>query len=386
MPPRMVRAGPAKYRVARSSPLARVGSGVVTEVVVARGSRSSPWSDDGVIREDSADQRRAQGDRDRARREREQRRAARRPGRRKALAVVMALVIVAVGAALVVVRTRAIEDGAAPTTTASTSPATTATLAGTTSTSEQGVDYRNLHVGDCLLWDQHDTTSYEIPVQVLPCDQPHLVEMVSDRRVPDDVTEYPDSWGPIFAAVCTADVEAYLGAPLDPEGRFVINGLKPTRTSWAAHDRQLQCGLGQAPMTADDYARTAPGDLVAASGSVIGRSQDLVHEVGTCVRRAPYAVVGCTTTHDWEVTAAIALADRPAIPQPDDGAGWAAIVGDRCRSAATAYLHHAMGADLRWGQVPIDPASWAAGRRSIECTISRGDGTAMDAPARGVTA
>jgi hypothetical protein len=352
---------------------------------MGRRGKSDLWADDGgVIREDSAAQRGADGEKDRKRRAKADRRAARAGTRRKVISVVVAVLIVTAGAALVVVRTRSMnDDAAAPVTTA---PRPSTTLMATTGTTEQGVDYTRFHAGDCLMWDQHDDTSVTLAVSVLPCEQPHLIEMVSAHRVPERVTAYPDAWGPIFDEVCRADIEAYLHAPLDPGGRLVENGLKPTHSGWNSGDRQLLCGMGRAPTTIEQFADTRPGDLVAATGSSTGQTQDLLYEVGTCIRRDPYAAVECTAPHDWEVVATITLGDQPTVPAPDDGAGWAALTGGRCDRAAATYLGHALGPELWAGSMPVEQPSWAAGRRSVQCSLSRRDGAPLEQPLRGVAA
>jgi hypothetical protein len=189
----------------------------------------------------------------------------------------------------------------------------------------------------------------------------------------------------VFREVCTADLSAYLAAPLDPAGRFYTAGLTPTHAGWAQGDRQLRCGIGRRPMNADEFAN--PRDqAVAFSGSAIGQSQDRIFEVGTCFARQPDAAVVCSAAHDYEVTSTIVLADQPTVPPIDDGAGWSALVGDRCLTAARSYLGRPLPSDLVSWQLPIPPESWAVGRRTIQCTIEHAGPTPLDGPLQGVPA
>jgi len=96
-------------------------------------------------------------------------------------------------------------------------------------------------------------------------------------------------------------------------------------------------------------------------------------------------VVNCdrSQSHLWEVAGYADLTGKVAQPPAvNDDPAWGLLVGDACHVAAAGYLGHEPRNDQRAGWEPIEPGSWAAGRRTVECTVARYRGN-QDVPAVG---
>ncbi|HEV7525104.1 MAG TPA: septum formation family protein [Acidimicrobiia bacterium] len=76
--------------------------------------------------------------------------------------------------------------------------------------------------------------------------------------------------------------------------------------------------------------------------------------------------------HEWEIAGYVDLTSnlRPP-PAVNDVAGWQRLVGDRCRVVGRGYLGHDPIDDQGASWLPIEPGSWAAGRRTVECVVAR---------------
>jgi len=227
---------------------------------------------------------------------------------------------------------------------------------------------RSYNVGDCVDWDQASAAGPRT-THVVPCSASHLVEIAGRLDVGARFDTYPTEaeWKVVFAHGCLPAVEALLGRPLDPQGRFTLSGLIPVPERWRAHDRAIWCVTELTPGRA-----TSPGaELVPFTGRVEGASQTRTAPVGTCFSNSsPYPVV-CSRPHAYEVTGYVDLARVTSPPAFDDDDAWNKLVGAQCRATARAYMHHALAKDESSGWLRMLAQSWAAGRRVVECTVQR---------------
>ena len=115
--------------------------------------------------------------------------------------------------------------------------------AGGTTTTVLTLERRAYKHGDCVVWDQKPSAD-PANTRVVPCTAPHLFEVGSRLDLTGRFDHFPTKpeWKLIFVHDCGASVQALLGAPLDPTGRFVPGGITPTRSGWEQGDRVVWCG------------------------------------------------------------------------------------------------------------------------------------------------
>ena len=167
------------------------------------------------------------------------------------------------------------------------------------------------------------------------------------------------------ARACTT----LLGAPLDPIGRFAPGGITPTRSGWAAGDREVWCGAESAapgPVTRDDF-------LVVFTGKVecVATRLDAVGTLSLVRRRGNPAVPQAAPVRSLRVRRSLRR-HRRAAGRADDS-GWNRFVGDKCDNVGRVYVGRDLTNDEGVGYLVIPTASWAAGRRTLECTVARYD-------------
>ncbi len=314
----------------------------------------------------SADERQRQADRARAahrKRLRKERRRAGRPKRIKfagAVAALAAAVVAGFGlsgrgplSAL-----QSVNEGAT---------GTTSLGVGTTSTTESRLSLRDFRTGDCVIWDEGDNR-YEHATSIVPCDEPHYIEIGAVKRITDGPDHVPtvDEWRAIVKKECEADIESWLGTRFDPMGRFRLGALQPTTDGWLAGDRTLWCGVEANPSSPLPLEASVP-----FTGEVRGAPQALVLPVGTCVSTTGPFVVDCTAPHDSEITGSVDLTGRVATPPPAaDRRAWSELVSADCTRLATDYLGHPPVDPIVMVWFAIDPVSWDLGNHSARCGVS----------------
>jgi hypothetical protein len=241
-------------------------------------------------------------------------------------------------------------------------------------TTEPGIQPQALRSGDCLTWQQGATEG--APSALVPCSSPHLMEMTRKATLTQFSASapFPDSatWIATADSVCGPIATAYLGYPLDPNGRFHTDWLTPGTGSWARGDRGLWCGIGSyAPL---DQGTTGVFD--AFTGVVRGQDQEWIYPTGTCFglgtagQRGP--VVLCGGAHAFEVTGLTTLPSSSTFPTSDSQ--WDSAVGSQCEQLATAYKGGSLPAGIQSGWLPLEQSSWNAGERKVQCTIGWYDG------------
>ncbi|HVW32467.1 MAG TPA: septum formation family protein, partial [Acidimicrobiia bacterium] len=121
-----------------------------------------------------------------------------------------------------------------------------------------------------------------------------------------------------------------------------------------------------------DPDRTGP-----FTGAVHGQPQALLWPTGSCLGGGDgtttfAGTVPCTAAHLYEVVGPVDAGARFTTPPPAGSDQWSTRLGQDCAEVAAARLGR-LPAGVDTAVFPIDPASWAAGRRSTECVVARFD-------------
>lgn len=239
------------------------------------------------------------------------------------------------------------------------------TVAPTTSTT-LSIALRSYHPGDCVTWDQTPgaTGPWGRPTQVVACSSPHLIEIASPAEQLDGFSAaWPgDAAIDAFAtAHCGAPVQAFLGYPLDPAGRFALGNIHPLDQAWADGYRTYYC----------DIQMRGPFDhLPSFSGEAKGADQEWLVAVGSCMTAQTAEPVPCSDPHQWEVTGEVTVpADVTTLPTTAQA--WQAAIGTQCSRVGLAYTGGAYPAGYETGWLDLTASNWAAGERTVQCTVGR---------------
>jgi hypothetical protein len=253
--------------------------------------------------------------------------------------------------------------------TATLTPSTVdAIAAGVTTTTDYHLTRRTYSAGQCVTWSQDDDRDTR-PTRVVPCDQPHLIEMTHRARADGFGAAYPGN--AVLDEYVTDRCEPFLREQLathwDPDGRFYPGAVMPSRESWLDGDRDIWCGI---------QARTSwfasSGRLDEWTGVAEHQDQSLLIAAGTCVAEVDGTsrAVDCHTPHVYEVTGVATVA--PTVTRyPVDSVQWQRAVGDQCARLGTVYLGHPPKRPIASGWLQISAKSWDAGRRVAECMVAK---------------
>jgi hypothetical protein len=129
---------------------------------------------------------------------------------------------------------------------------------------DQTFQWRRYAVGDCVTWNQNDPHLARTPV--VPCREPHLVEMTGRVELDDRFESYPSDaqWEVVLIFDCGRLMEEYIGGrPVEmPYLRPHI--IHPIAESWELGERYAWCGVTkQLSQEAD-----ASGALLESVGSL----------------------------------------------------------------------------------------------------------------------
>lgn len=239
----------------------------------------------------------------------------------------------------------------------------------TTTVDDTGLAGGRHEVGQCLKWEQGARSDVIVAV---PCEEPHVLEVTGHVTLPTEPAVYPDGagWSAVMSEHCGPVAAAYLGRPLDPYGRLALQALHPRADAWARGDRDYWCGLGAA-----NPARLPEAEAPLKTGPAKGADQAFLWPTGACVTLEPWAAVPCEQPHRYEVTGVVDLSGRRSEPSAGqwDEIGWSG----ECVQRAAEYLGRPFSTEGGLGSMVLrlDPASWAAGTRRVNCVIGRSDGT-----------
>jgi hypothetical protein len=335
---------------------------------MARRGRSTPPHHSDVIREPSWEERQKQA--------RKAQRRRRRPRPRTILGPI--LVIGLAGAVGVVVAGYAgrgpyaslvTSRDAAP----STEPVPTTTVLGGTSTTEFALDSRHYEPGDCVVWDQYAPPAAYHRTDVVPCGEDHVVEIAAGLTLQDPAEGGPTTpgWDERIRDLCRPYAERYLGAKLDPNGRYHVYWIAPLSLGWKEGDRQVWCGLGAGWSTTGPVAESKERHSALFREAVDRRTQFWKYEPGDCLAAESSLPVDCHDPHTEEVVGTITLPDDAVVPAESDHRGWADLVSDDCRSRARTYLGRSIPDDWQFGWMTIGAESWAAGAHTVTCFLGQ---------------
>jgi hypothetical protein len=302
------------------------------------------------------------------------------PGRKRAVAYRA----VARGVLAFVAILAACGGHSSPAATGSTTTATgSTTTPSSTSNGRPGVLDRSFSRGQCVKWPAGDSDAWVTAVDV-NCSGPHFIEMTGSVDLRSRFADYPSDadWQVLFQGDCKRITEQYLGTPLDPHGRYASSGLYPLRPLWDEGKRTLHCGI-----QATNPGNPGVGGIQTATlfaGRADGHAQTFTYPVGTCLAPLPgntsVAIADCVSSHAIEITGTVDITGR--IDHAPSTNELSLIVNTDCSRLAVAYLGRNPAPPLYSGWLAMDPASWAAGRRTIECTIERAVNGSM-APSAG---
>ncbi len=219
--------------------------------------------------------------------------------------------------------------------------------------------------GDCVTWEA-GTLPVPATTEVVPCEQPHRVQIVTHLGSPQtSAGAYPSKaeWDQHEKDGCWPAVERFLGRPLDPYGRYTIGTLIPNIVEWTGGDRDVWCGIWL----------NAPDDALHA-GDVRQAHQATDYAPGTCVagdKTREIEVVSCTQPHLMEVVERLAYDEEPEMP--GDRAHEA--LRQRCAEAVDDYVGGSERLSAPWatGLERMHPASWQAGTRTVHCFLGQVD-------------
>jgi putative regulator of septum formation len=234
-----------------------------------------------------------------------------------------------------------------------------------------GVDFR---IGNCVIWDQAGSSD-RYP-RIVPCDQPHLIE-ITGRVDLFDKTAFPTDadFDTIRDQDCTRLADEFLGHPLDRHGRFQASSITPYPEAWVQGEKTVWCGLIVTPHDVDDdrYIHEA------FTGTVKGQDQTYLWGAGSCLADdETWKIVGavpCDQPHAYEVTGHVDASGFRIGPPAADSNAWNTGLGTACATVARGYLKGPIPAGFLSGVLPFQADSWTAGRRLAECVLSRPNST-----------
>ena len=330
------------------------------------------------FKEGSAEERHRQSERQQRRAEKQRARKIRRQWRPRRRFnpkdwVIPALTVVA---AIYILRVGPFKPAARPSIRSAGSTSATTLAPGGTTTTTYTLERLTYRPGDCVKWDQRPDGPGTRDTDIVPCDQPHLIE-ITGRTVAPDAPAYPpqSEWDRLIqSGDCAAQAKAYLGGVLDPYGRFGIGAISPSLESWNAGDREIWCGLEVHSQAADHDPEIS--DLF--TGTVRSQPQAMLWPTGSCLggqegTRAIEGTVPCTAAHTYEIVGSVNAAARFTSPPPASSPLWNTRLGTDCDKLALARFGGRLPTAVQTSIFPIDPASWAAGRRTTECAVARFD-------------
>jgi hypothetical protein len=228
------------------------------------------------------------------------------------------------------------------------------------------LERRSFDIGDCVVWDQRVQWASANVTSVVPCDEPHLMEVTGKFTMSKGPYPSEPEWDAIFdTGRCAEMGAAYLGGHLDPSGMYAPRGIIPLADGWLQGDREVWCGLWRYPL-----------EEVAASERYTGKidpsAQHRLYPVGACLGPDGDGLTGgtvpCDAPHVVEISGHVDLAGRvQAMPTRDQYDG---LVGDACERLGSAYARGNFRAPVHAGWLDIEQGSWDSGRRVVTCTVA----------------
>jgi serine/threonine protein kinase len=262
----------------------------------------------------------------------------------------------------------------------SESPASTAPTE--TDAAQEAVKAFDAPPGTCLTWPEDQPEN----MRRVSCDEPHMFEVTNKVEIGSEYggearPPAQQKWEQIVTERCTGEAAKYLaGGILDPFGKYTAGALKPTAEQWTDGDRQLRCGL----------QRTSPSGerLLPTTGAANTQDQSNVHDPGTCFALVDGQVgdpVACEKAHAYEVVGAVDLSED------FDSKGYLSKTAQRdklvdlCWQVAKKYTGNTdLGKEnLSLYSDLLEPESWTAGSRRVNCKVGAVDRNGVPSPTYG---
>ncbi|MFH1474861.1 MAG: septum formation family protein, partial [Chloroflexota bacterium] len=117
---------------------------------------------------------------------------------------------------------------------------TAAPTAAATPTGGSVVNWDEIAVGDCLVLPTEDEFS---EIRRVPCESPHGGEVFLVVDHPDNAYPADDAMASFADAACRPAFATWTGSAFDDQALLDINSFSPTRDSWEAGNRTVQCYL-----------------------------------------------------------------------------------------------------------------------------------------------
>jgi hypothetical protein len=109
------------------------------------------------------------------------------------------------------------------------------------SSGEVGVE--NLAVGDCVVWGNQIDAESVTELDVVPCDQPHDVEVYAVFDLSGDAYEGEERVVERADAGCYDEFARFVGLPYD-ESELEFSYIYPSEESWDYGDHGVLCQVG----------------------------------------------------------------------------------------------------------------------------------------------
>jgi len=195
-----------------------------------------------------------------------------------------------------------------------------------------GLESRLYNVGDCVVWDFSAVGSERRATHVVPCGQPHIIEIAGSVQV-NGFDHYPTDaeWRGFIEPNCRPVAEqALLHGPIDPIGRFGANGIYTLPDGWGQGDRTVWCGV-EAKLL---HERAGDNDKELFTGEAERAHQAFDYPVGTCLALTHDGGVACSGPHAYEVIGKVDLSARTdPPPPPDQASAWDKLLNAPCQAA-----------------------------------------------------
>ena len=237
---------------------------------------------------------------------------------------------------------------------------------GTTSTT-MGLQSRSYTLGVCITWDQTlDGARHE--TRDVSCDEPHLMEMTGDLTTEAKFDQFPteSEWDSLIDVECGPPTKKYLGASLDPRGRYYLSALRPLKEGWARGDRRLHCGIKQRgfePVLDDE----PEPEFV---GRVDARAQQLLYPVGGCLSLDDRVPIACTEPHEFEFVGNVDLTGKIAdVPEDASDDFFEPILDPECTKMTEAFLGRPMAEDEQLSWYGVRRSTWEIGGHLAQCAV-----------------
>lgn len=243
-------------------------------------------------------------------------------------------------------------------------------------------DFTRSAPGDCLTWNDD---AAETPTKV-PCTEPHRFEVagtVNTAQFPgsefglDAPAPTPERYAELRDEHCGVIVERYLGGGLDPQGRFAVGLMFPSKAQWDRGARVLRCGIEQ----------PGPGGVHQEfAGRVADSDQSFAWPDGTCIgiddatRKPTAEPVNCAEPHAFQTTGVVDLSQR--FGARDSGRPWPSVADQNqylqtiCPNRTNRFFggvqkFRATTLNVQWSV--ISEVSWNTGSRRVVCYVALPD-------------